>query len=269
MAVDNPARDGAARRPRVLPVRLPGERRSMSRSATRALDVLEYFGQVRRPLRAIEISGALELHPSTTNQLLKTMVDSAHLTFDARTKMYLPSPRLVPFSGWMLRSYGASEQLHQLLWDVEAVTGGAVTLTTPNDLFMQIIDWAGTGPGVERTERGLRAPMFGTAVGMAYLMTLAEPEIRRLAYRGRLSEGQTSQLLGDIERACRKGIALGHSVDGQFGSLAVPLRHPGLPAPLVLGFAGEAERVLGDKDQLGAAIKTAVARWAAAAGAGA
>ena len=49
-----------------------GDRRSLSRSATRALDVLEYFGQVRRPLRAVEIARQFSLHPSTVNQLLKT-----------------------------------------------------------------------------------------------------------------------------------------------------------------------------------------------------
>ena len=76
---------------RVWPVRTrrPGERRSLSRSATRALDVLELFGQVRRPLRAVEVSRALDMHPSSTNQLLKTMVEAGHLIFDARAKAYL------------------------------------------------------------------------------------------------------------------------------------------------------------------------------------
>ena len=214
-------------------------------------------------MRAMEISAALDLHSSTTNQLLKTMVDSAHLTFDARTKTYLPSPRLVPFGAWMLRSYGASEQLQQLLKDVEAVTGGAVTLTTPNDLFMQIIDWAGTGPGLERTERGLRAPMFGTAVGMAYLMTLPEPAIKRLADRGRLSAVEATQLCWDVERACRRGFVVSSSPDGKIVSLAVPLAHRGLPAPLVLGCAGVAEQVLPVTESIAAQMLAAVAGWAA------
>ena len=81
-------------------VKRPSERRSLSRSATRALDVLEFFGEARRPLRAVEISRVLGMHPSTTNQLLKTMVDSAHLVFDAHSKTYLPSPRLARFSTW-------------------------------------------------------------------------------------------------------------------------------------------------------------------------
>ena len=69
--------------------------------------MLEYFGEARRPLRAVEIAKALELHASTTDQLLKTMVDSAHLVFDARSKTYAPSHRLAGFGAWVVESYGA------------------------------------------------------------------------------------------------------------------------------------------------------------------
>ena len=112
--------------------------------------MLELFGELRRPLRAIEIATTLELNPSTTNQLLKTMVESAHLTFGARTKVYQPSLRLVRFGAWLSGSYGASENLGDLVREVQAQTGGIVTLTTPNDTFMQIIDTAGSEPGVRR-----------------------------------------------------------------------------------------------------------------------
>lgn len=101
----------------------PSDRRSLSRSATRALDVLEYFGVARQPLRAIEIARMLGMQPSTTDQLLKTMVDSAHLVFDARSKTYLPSPRLIGFSGWIIETYGAGEVLRELVRDVQQRTG--------------------------------------------------------------------------------------------------------------------------------------------------
>ncbi len=52
---------------RPVNVRRPGDRRSLSRSATRALDVLELFGETRRPLRAVEMSKALGMHPSSMN----------------------------------------------------------------------------------------------------------------------------------------------------------------------------------------------------------
>ena len=172
-------------------VRRPSERRSQSRSATRALDVLEYFGEQRRPLRAVEISRVLEMHPSTTNQLLKTMVDSAHLVFDARSKTYLPSPRLAEFSAWIIETYGAGGRLKDLIRDVQAQTGVVVTVTTPNDLFMQIIDLA--TPPDQTSERGLQISLFGSAIGSAYLSMLDDGEVLRLADRARIPKAESPE----------------------------------------------------------------------------
>jgi DNA-binding IclR family transcriptional regulator len=254
---------------RTWPVRVkrPSERRSLSRSATRALDVLELFGHVRRPLRAIEIAKALELHPSTTDQLLKTMVDSAHLVFDARSKTYVPSHRLAPFSAWIVESYGTDERLRALVAEVQAQTGDVVTLTTPNDLFMQILDLAGAGLGERPTERGLRISVFGSVVGAAYLSTLPEPELKRLADRARVPEADRPGLRASLERVRREGFAEGPSVDGAAWSLAAPLPALGL-SPLVLGLAGPAERVRDDSARLGAVLRAAVQRWASAATSG-
>ena len=231
----------------------PADRRSLSRSATRALDVLEYFGQVRRPLRAVEIARKLGLHPSTANQLLKTMVESAHLAFDATTKTYLPSPRLTRFSRWMIDTYGGDERLRHLMGNVQSASGEMVTLTTPNDLFMQVIEFAGVDvddEGLDGTERGLRVSMFGSAIGAAYLSTLTDPELRRLAERGRIPSAEHGALQQWMARIRRDGFAEGPSAEGTIWSLAVPLPAECFSVPLVLGLAGPAERVHADLPQL-------------------
>ena len=237
-----------------------GDRRSLSRSATRALDVLEYFGQMRRPLRAIEIARRLDLHPSTVNQLLKTMVESAHLAFDATTKSYLPSPRLTRFSRWMIDTYGVDELRH-LIADVQSASGEMVTLTTPNDLFMQVIDYAGVDygdEGLDGAERGLRVSLFGSAIGAAYLSTLRRPELRRLAERARIPEAEHDALLEWVARIRREGFADGPSAEGTIWSLAVPLPTECFSVPLVLGLAGPTERVRANLPQLGQLLQAAV-----------
>lgn len=243
-------------------VKRPSERRSLSRSATRALDVLEYFGEARRPLRAVEISKALGLQASTTDQLLKTMVDSAHLVFDARTKAYAPSHRLAGFGAWLVESYGADERLQTLVAEVQSETGAIATLTTPNDLFMQIVDLAGVSPSGQPTERGLRISMFGSAVGAAYLATLSDGEIARLATRARLPAAELADVLVSAERIRQDGFAEGPSADGTAWSLATPLPSRSL-SPIVLGVAGPAERMRADSARLQEAIWAAIARWAA------
>jgi DNA-binding IclR family transcriptional regulator len=247
---------------RPVRVKHPSDRRSLSRSATRALDVLEHFGQIRRPLRAIEISKALGLHPSTTNQLLKTMVESAHLVFDAETKAYVPSHRLACFCAWIISAYGGGERLLGLVREVQSSVGEVVTLTTPNDLFMQIVDLAGGGPFGASTERGMQVSIFGTAIGAAYLSTLSNVEIARLAVRARMPPQELADVLAEAARNRAVGYADGPSGDGSIWSIATPVPSVGFPTPLVLGLAGQADRVRPAISVLQEKMRSALERWA-------
>jgi DNA-binding IclR family transcriptional regulator len=240
-------------------VKSPSERRSMSRSATRALDVLEFFGEARRPLRAIEISRMLEMHPSTTNQLLKTMVDSAHLLFNAQTMTYLPSPRLAGVSGWIVEMYGADDRLRALVRDVQARTGLIVTLTTPNDLFMQILDLM-TSPALQ-AERGLRISVFGSAIGSAYLSTLDDAAIARLASRARIPSSAMPHILKGVAEIRQNGFADGPSTNDPVWSVAMPLPKHAFPAPMVLGIAGPSDVVRNGRDGLQQTLHDATRRW--------
>lgn len=242
-----------------------GERRSVSRSATRALDVLEYFGQVRRPLRAVEIARRLSLHPSTANQLLKTMVESAHLAFDAATKTYLPSPRLARFSTWMVEAFGSDESLRRLLAEIHDATGEVATLTTPNDLYMQVIEVAGYDAfetPSDGAERGLRVSMFGSAIGSAYLSTLPPAEVRRLAERARIPDSEHRDVIAQCALIRRRGFAEAPSAEGRFWSIAVPVPGACSNVPLVLGLAGPSERITSDLSQLSQLLRSGIDRLA-------
>ena len=256
------------------PVRVlrAADRRSLSRSATRALDVLEYFGMVRRPLRATEIGRKFSLHPSTVNQLLKTMVESAHLTFDAGSKTYLPSPRLTRFSKWMIDTFGSDERLSGLIAQVHAESAEIVTLTTPNDRFMQIIDLKGgdfTADSHDSAERGLRVSRFGSAIGEAYLATLPLPEIHRLADRARISGSQHDALLSRLAQIRHDGFAEGPSGHGVFWSIAAALPENSLGIPLVVGIAGPVERMQGKAAHLSGLLLASIAYFSPGARSGA
>ena len=243
-----------------LRVKPPGERRSVSRSAVRALDILEYFGQVRRPLRAMEIFSALGLHPSTANQILKSMVESAHLVFDIRTKTYQPSHRLARFGAWVTECYGGGPAVGEVLQDVQAAAGEVVTLTTPNDLFMQILDLGGSMDTEVRAERGLCVSVFGSAVGAAYLSTLSDREIAWLATRARLAAPETAEAMAQAMRVRREGFAEGPSGSGDVWSVAAPLPPHAGRVPLVLGVAGPSDRIRGRSGELASVIQGAISR---------
>lgn len=240
-------------------VKRPGELRSMSRSATRALDVLELFGRMRRPLRAVEISRALDFNASTTNQLLKTMVDSAHLVFTARDKTYLPSLRLSGFAGWIAATYGAAGYLPKLIADLQARTGLAVTISTPNDLYMQVVDLA--APQGWNAQRGLQVSLFGSAVGSAYLTMLEDAEIERLAHRARIPEAQIPAIFDEVAAIRASGFADGVLEGSDYWSLAMPLPMSGMHVPTVLGLAGPADDVQSRSGELCEIMLAAVSRW--------
>lgn len=245
-------------RPAALRTKRPSERRSASRSATRALDVLELFGHARRPLRAVEIGAALSLHPSTVSQLLKTMVDSAHLVFDARAKRYFPSLRLAGFGGWIADVYGAGEAVRGLIIDVQSRVGNIVTLATPNDLFMQLLDLEGRARDGQIPERGLSVALFGSALGGAYLSTLDDEEAIRLAARALIPPAQRATVLRTLAEIRRTGFADGPSHDGTTWSIAIPLPDHFGPVPLVLGFAGPADEVAERREAIYCAMSSAV-----------
>lgn len=223
-------------------IKRPGDRRSSSRSATRAIDVLELMGVSRRPLRAVEIAQALAMHPSTTNQLLKTMVDSAHLLFDARAMTYMPSPRLTGFSSWIVSLYGSEDRLRSLVRDLRAATGKIVTLSTANDLFMQILEVS--CPSGVIAERGQRISLFGSAIGSAFLSMLDAAEVVRLAHRARIPKSEFETIAREIEAIRQEGYAYGPSqFEGRQDSvpawsIAMPLPGATMPVGLVLGIAG-------------------------------
>jgi DNA-binding IclR family transcriptional regulator len=240
-------------------IRRPNERRSLSRSATRALDVLELFGEVRHPLRAIEVAKTLEMHPSTTNQLLKTMVESAHLVFDARTKTYLPSSRLAGFGAWIVETYGNEESLRRLIRDIQSQTDMVITLTTPNDLFMQVVDLA--LPEGQTTERGMHVSVFGTAIGSAYLSMLDDAELARLIHRARVPTANIPEVVAGVARIRRDGYADGSSTGDGIWSVAMPLPGGVLSVPTVLGLAGPEARVRDNLSEILEIMRQAVDRW--------
>jgi len=222
---------------------------------------MELFGTGKRPLRAVEICKALAMKPSTANQLLKTMVDSGHLLFDARAKTYVPSPRLAEFGGWVVDTYGSGGRLHQLTCDVLARTAMIVTVTTPNDLFMQIIDSA--IPQGDTAARGLKVSIFGSAIGSAYLSMIDDAEIMRLADRARFTADERARILEEVGRIRQDGFADGPSADEAIWSLALPLPLRGLRVPTVLGLAGPPEQMRANLSEYRRTMADAIERWLA------
>lgn len=121
-------------------IREPGHGGDFPKSAVRALQTLEYFSLVGKPLRAIEIAGALGLSPSSTNELLKSP-DWGYLIFDPVSKLYHCSPRVLRLGKAPNREYGVPDGLDALLRTVLAEFGLPVSLSASQGSFIQVIDF--------------------------------------------------------------------------------------------------------------------------------
>lgn len=246
-------------RPGPIRLKRPSDRRSLSRSATRALDVLECFGSEERWLRAVEIARMLGLQGSTTNQLLKTMVDSAHLAFDVRTKAYYPSPRMSGFAKLMAKAYGTDDRLRMLMADLQIRTRLSISLTTPNGLFMQILRIE-MRPG-QNTERGLQIGLFGSAVGSAHMASLRDEEIEGLVARAGMGRKVLPKLLEMAHKVRQDGYADGVGPDARVWTIAVPIPKGHFPIPMVIAVAGSTEEVAPRVTELNDTISSVLAHW--------
>jgi DNA-binding IclR family transcriptional regulator len=172
-----------------------------------------------------------------------TLLEAVRDAHQNAAKSYLPSPRLARFGAWMVTNYGANERLQTLLAEVQRASGATVTITTPNDIFMQIVDLAGGKDSSETAGRGLRVSVFGSTIGTAYLSTLTMADIAKLANRATVRSGDLTRLLESIERVRLNGVGDGPSPDGEIWSIVAPLPKRNALAPIVLGVAGSTPRV--------------------------
>jgi DNA-binding IclR family transcriptional regulator len=164
---------------------------SVSQSVTRVVRLLEAFDAQRRPLTSHEIGQALDAPRSSVAALLRALVDLSILSFDRRTTTYAPTARLARITAWADATDALDPALVDLVREIQNVTAETVTLAIPNDTFAELVL-------VERgklaisfiAEPGQRIPLWGSAIGLAYLMTLKDAAISAAFDRARRRGGE-------------------------------------------------------------------------------
>jgi len=159
------------------------QRKNHSKSATRALDILDFLANADSPRRASDIAEAFDLARSSANPLLKSMVDGGYLLIDPDSMGYWPSFRAVRMGHRLSDARRSMDRLCGIVEEVHACSGEAVTLTVQNDCAMQIMAFKG-GEGVT-PEVGTKLPVLGSTIGSAVLTTKTSAAISRLIRRSR------------------------------------------------------------------------------------
>ena len=239
------------------------------KSVTRVFEILECFERERHPLNATSIGRALNYPQSSTQALLKTMVNLGYLTYDSRVRAYFPTPKILLTTRWLLDTPMANSGLLDALDDLQKMTGETATLSSYRDMDMQVVQLtAGSHPIALNLQPGDRLPLFTSAVGLAFLADQTPDVVERLIKRARKLAARTkapaikADAVKDAVDAVRsRGAAVGYGLvlDG-VGAVAAAIRCPISGAPYVLGAGGPASRIAKQERDIVKALRSIVSR---------
>ncbi len=152
-------------------------RQTVVRSVSRAFEFLEYFRLERRPLSLKAMVDRFGYPLVSTADILKSLLHLGYLSFDVKSKTYLPTPRLFELSSWISQELLDPFDLMKDLQGLHESSGLAVLLGTTNDVELQtIVNLDGGQVIYGRARRCL----FTSGTGVALLSALDDEIVERL-----------------------------------------------------------------------------------------
>jgi DNA-binding IclR family transcriptional regulator len=155
-----------------------------AKSAMRALEVLEYFDDVRRGATVGEVTSALGYPQSSTSYLLKTLTGLGYLDFDATARTYMPTPRVALLGAWISGAAITDGTLIRLMREIAERTGQTAVLSARHGIYAQYIHVMEVRNDFQmHVPIGTRRLLVWSAAGFALLGDEAEADIRALVLR--------------------------------------------------------------------------------------
>jgi IclR family acetate operon transcriptional repressor len=219
-------------------------------SLQRLSALFELFAREQRPLSSAAICAALDAPRSSGAALLKALAQLGWLAHDRRAATYLPTAKFATLGGWVLEGSLLPESLLAALQELQVATGETVSLCTPADLGLEVAHVIGPDVGIRLMIRvGVRLPLWGTALGTAYLTTLADPTVRSMYLRSEVGGEPPRVSIRSVMAAVRRarehdGMAYAESaVVPDVAAVSVPLPEGIAPRTLIASVGGPASRM--------------------------
>ncbi len=236
------------------------------KSAERAMELLDFFADWRRPASVKEISQTLGYPQSSTSVLMRALADAGYYDHDPRTGMYAPSVRVLLAAEWIGEQLLSERSLLRLMQQVLAQTGHTVMIGAQHGLHVRYLHVLQATRAEHFTAKiGSLRPLFRTATGKMLLTLKAEREVALLLRRVNALERtspplQLDAVLAEREHARREGGAIsnGTSVPGA-AALAILLPVPRGVKPMTLSVGGPIGEIERDRGRLRQILDLAVA----------
>ena len=140
------------------------------KSALRAMELLAFFSEWRRPASVKEVSQTLGYPQSSTSVLLRTLADAGYFDHDARTGMYIPGMRLLLATEWIGEQMLSERSLLRLMQQVHAQTGHTVMIGAQQGLHVCYLHVLQATRAEHFTAKiGSLRPLFRSATGKMLL----------------------------------------------------------------------------------------------------
>lgn len=238
---------------------------SQVKSATRAIEILEFFKKVRQPRAMSEIAAALGYPQSSATVLLKTLVSLGYLNFDRTQRLYFPTPKVTSLGDWIPRALFGSSRVIDAMNDVHAATGETVSIDTRNDIYLQYTQIIQSVHALRfHVDEGTLRPLTRSVVGWTLMSTLPDDKIDNIVRRANIAADKpsarvkVSEIMERIREIREKGY--GYTENVPFlggGTICVLLPITIQNQPVALGLGGAVERIRQNRNRYLAVLQRA------------
>ncbi|MBW8640696.1 helix-turn-helix domain-containing protein [Hoeflea sp. WL0058] len=227
------------------------------KSATRAIEMLEYFKLAQQPRSMSELAHDLGYPLSSTTVLLKTLVKMGYVNYDRTRRVYFPTPKVTALGEWIPRALFGAGQILDALNDVHAATHEGVFIGAKNDIYLQYLKTKQSLHALRfHIEEGTVRPIIKSAAGWVLLSTLTDEKIENMVRRANIAVGAPTErvrikdIFTEIEKIRRNGYAWAENVPFQGGAtlaILLDVQVDNQPVTLALGGAEQRMRQNADK----------------------
>lgn len=220
-----------------------------SLTLSRSFQILECFERSRRPLRAADLQEEVSCPKSSLNVILKGMVELGYLHYDRRSRSYFPSLKVQFFGDWILSTVTRGPHLQRVARQLRNKVDETVVISVKVSNYLEVaVVETSSKPISLQLPIGTRFGLWNTAVGIAFLMSQSNTEIKRLHQIDQRSSTEPPPALSEVMEHVAQGRAVGcaiayGSVVPDLGALAAPLKLEASHPAIVLSVGGPIARV--------------------------